>query len=177
MSKNILAIVISVLFVGLAVSYVNDFEEDKPRPGEEVEESREVDEVEEVEEDEINEEEDKLAVAENNEENEDEPVESEEGNMEEFEEEDQGMSQFITCLAENDLVIYGLETCPACGQLADSFGGYEKIKPIYVECSEEVDRCRDETKTSYVPEIQIQGELYRGSRDLASIGEEAGCQL
>ncbi len=100
---------------------------------------------------------------------------------EETAEESGEMAELIDCLAENDLVIYGAEWCPACTQLAESFGGYESIDPIYVECAEgtpeEARRCEEETKTGYVPEIQIAGELYEGATDPASMGDEVGCNL
>ncbi len=91
------------------------------------------------------------------------------------------MSNLIDCLAENDLVIYGTSWCPACTQLVDSFGGYDAIDPIYVECAEgteeEAERCAEETKTEYVPEIQIAGELYEGPNDPRSLAQEVGCEL
>ena len=87
------------------------------------------------------------------------------------------MDSFVQCLAEAGVVIYGSEYCPACLHLVESFGGYEIINPIYIECSEERERCRAEMQTDYVPEIQIKGELYVGPRDLDSFGRAAGCQL
>ena len=87
---------------------------------------------------------------------------------------------FISCLAENDLVIYGVKTCPACQELVESLGGYDIVDPIYVECSEqgtveEQKQCKENKETNYVPEIQINGELYEGSRDPEALGEEVGC--
>lgn len=84
---------------------------------------------------------------------------------------------FIECLKEEGVVIYGTRTCPACQAFADSFGGYDVIEPIYVDCNEERDKCMEEAKTGYVPEIQIRGELYQDSRDPQVIGEEVGCQI
>ncbi len=88
---------------------------------------------------------------------------------------DEEMKEFISCLEEAGLVIYGSATCPACAQLADSFGGYEKIDSIYTEYAEEKERHEKEKKTRYVPEIQIKGELYEGRMDLDSLGEITGC--
>ena len=95
---------------------------------------------------------------------------------------DGDMADLVDCLAENNLVIYGAHWCPACGQLADSFGGYEAIDPIYVECTdegtkEERQRCDEEAQTTYVPEIQIDGELYEGPNDPRSLANEVGCEL
>lgn len=85
------------------------------------------------------------------------------------------LEELVSCLAENNFVIYGSEWCPACRQLVNSFGGYEMVEDIYVECSEEGERCNEEQKTNYVPEIQIDGELYEGPRDLQSITDKVGC--
>ncbi len=85
--------------------------------------------------------------------------------------------ELINCLAENGVVIYGTKWCPACERLINSFGGYDLASPIYVECTEEEERCAEEQKTGFVPEIQIDGELYEGGRDLQSLSEKVGCQI
>jgi len=84
---------------------------------------------------------------------------------------------FVQCLANEGVVIYGMRTCPACRQLADSFGGYDAISLIYVECSQEQERCRNEMKTNYVPEIQIIGELFEGRRTPQDLSSATGCAL
>jgi hypothetical protein len=43
---------------------------------------------------------------------------------------------FISCLAQADLLVYGMEWCPACQQVVASLGGYDTAAPIYVECTE-----------------------------------------
>ena len=86
-------------------------------------------------------------------------------------------TDFIDCLDEGGLTVYGAETCPACGQLAESLGGYDLVDPIWVECLEEQQRCDTEKVTGYVPEIHFNGELYEGSRDPDSLANEAGCEL
>lgn len=83
----------------------------------------------------------------------------------------------IQCLADAGVVIYGSRTCPACAQLAESFGGYDKIALIYVECSKERERCSSEMQTNYVPEIQIQGKLYNGPRNPDNIAEAVSCKI
>ncbi len=110
----------------------------------------------------------------------DEPIESVEPVKEEPKEiisGDNTINGFVQCLADAGMVIYGSRTCPACRQLAESFGGYDAISLIYVECSEEWERCSQEMKTNYVPEIQIKGVLYNGSRDLNALAEKTGCKL
>lgn len=83
--------------------------------------------------------------------------------------------EIMSCLAKNDVVVYGSSWCGACAQLVESFGGYEKIDPIYVECTEEEGRCNTEKVTGYVPEIQIKGELYQGPRSISEIAKEVDC--
>ncbi len=86
------------------------------------------------------------------------------------------MESFIKCLEDSGVIIYGSRTCPACTALANDFGGYEKIESIYIECSQEPERCDLEMKDFFVPEIQIQGELYEGARTLEGLSERTNCQ-
>lgn len=83
--------------------------------------------------------------------------------------------QLIQCLDEKNVVIYGSATCPYCRELVNSLGGYEMVDPIYVECSLYSSRCTDEMQTTGVPEIQIDGVLYQGSRAPSDIASQAGC--
>jgi len=81
-------------------------------------------------------------------------------------------ASLVSCLKESGVVIYGSPTCPACAAFVDQFGGHDVIDPIYIECGADDDRCYNEIKTGYVPEIQINGEVYSGPRspqDLANL--------
>ncbi len=94
-----------------------------------------------------------------------------------YEEDELDMEALVSCLEEEGVVIYGVIWCPACGRMVEDFGGYEVIDPIYIDCSEEVDRCRDETRTPYFPEIQIKGDLYTSTdRDPLVIAKKVGCE-
>lgn len=84
-------------------------------------------------------------------------------------------AEIIECLADAGVLIYGTLTCPACNALVESYGGYDVIDPIYVICNQDWDRCNEEMQTDYVPEIQIQGELYKGSRSLEDLAEAVKC--
>ncbi len=101
--------------------------------------------------------------------------EKEEGEEVRIEEND-AMEDIVGCLEEKGVVVYGLRTCPACTQLAEGFGGYDVIEPIYVECAEERDRCNEEKITGFVPEIQIKGEIHEGGRDPSSLARAVGCE-
>jgi len=92
-------------------------------------------------------------------------------------EEDDSMKSFIECLVEEGMVVYASYTCPACTALAEEFGGYDKVESLFVECSQERERCNLEMKTEFVPEVQINGELYQGSRSLEGFSEKTGCNL
>ncbi len=85
--------------------------------------------------------------------------------------------ELIQCMASKGLLIYARSTCPACKQLVASLGGQEIVKPIYVECSENREKCTNNKKTGYVPEIQIKGELYQGSRAVGDLAAATGCKI
>jgi hypothetical protein len=89
----------------------------------------------------------------------------------------QDKQEFVTCLAEKNTVIYGSSTCPACRSLIDKLGGYETTEPIYVECTNEGERCEQEMQTTFVPEIQIDGELFEDGSTLEALAERTQCQL
>ncbi len=86
-------------------------------------------------------------------------------------------ASIVDCLVENEVLIYGSKFCPACTQLVSAYGGEEVIEPIYVECTDEPERCEDEKVTEYVPEIQIAGELYEGSWSPTDLAAELSCSL
>ncbi|MGM0629189.1 MAG: glutaredoxin family protein [Patescibacteria group bacterium] len=87
------------------------------------------------------------------------------------------LESLVSCLNSANVVIYGSKTCPYCNQLVQSLGGHDAVEPIYVECSEETERCRDELIGRGVPEIQIEGEMYKGSRDPEDIGNAVNCEI
>ncbi len=91
------------------------------------------------------------------------------------EDELQELSAFNDCLADNGMVIYGSDTCPACRALVSLLGGYDVASSVFVECGKNRERCNEETQTGYVPEIQLNGELYEGGRTLEALGELTGC--
>ncbi len=93
-----------------------------------------------------------------------------------------GNQEFIYCLEDAGVVIYGSSTCPACAQLEQEYSGYETIKPIYLDCSgrgakEETERCMDEMQTNFVPEVQIEGEVFNDWASPKNLAQATGCQL
>jgi hypothetical protein len=86
------------------------------------------------------------------------------------------LKEVVDCLKEEGVVIYGSASCPACNTLISDFGGNRIISSIYVDCSEEGERCETEKLTGYVPEIQIKGELHEGGMSLEILAEKVGCE-
>jgi len=87
------------------------------------------------------------------------------------------MDEFVSCLVDQKMIVYASKTCPACTMFAQEFGGYDTVEDLFVLCSQEREKCGNEMKTGFVPEIQIDGELYEGQRDLRLLGEEVECEL
>ncbi|MBW6442367.1 hypothetical protein K0A97_01125 [Patescibacteria group bacterium] len=87
------------------------------------------------------------------------------------------LNDFNECLSEKGLVFYGTTWCPACSSLVETLGGYESVIPVYIDCIQNQERCNEEKKTNYVPEIQINGEVYEGPRTLESLSVITGCPL
>lgn len=87
------------------------------------------------------------------------------------------MNEFVQCLAEEDVVVYGSETCPACFRFAQQFGGYDVIDPIYVECSKDREACAANMQTGFVPEVQIDGNVLEGDNSLERLAQVTGCKL
>ncbi len=90
---------------------------------------------------------------------------------------DSNMNQFVSCLAENEVVAYTSETCPACFRFAQQFGGYEFIEPINVECSENPDECQQNMQTGYVPEVHIDGQVLETPPTPEDLSAATGCKL
>lgn len=88
-----------------------------------------------------------------------------------------GFLEFNECLANNGIVIFGSEWCPACRSLVELLGGSSAVEPVYVECTKEQDRCAQEKMTGYVPEIHFNGEVYEGQRSVAALAQVTGCDV
>jgi ElaB/YqjD/DUF883 family membrane-anchored ribosome-binding protein len=82
---------------------------------------------------------------------------------------------FIECLEDEEFVIYGFKGLPDCDKLLSQFGDYNFVDLIYIECSENEEKCINEMKEYYVPEIQIKGDVYQGETDTSSVEIETGC--
>ena len=106
------------------------------------------------------------------------PLEQQEKDLDKEElEVENTMDEFVQCLIDKGVVVYASETCPACSSFAQMFGGYEKVKNLFVLCGEETERCISEMLTNYVPEIQVNEEVYQGQRSLEGLAEVTNCNL
>jgi len=86
------------------------------------------------------------------------------------------LKEFVGCLARADFVIYGANWCGWTQGLVTTLGGQETVKPIYVECMEEEELCREKEIAAY-PTILINGKQYQGSRTFEGFSQATGCQL
>ncbi len=86
-------------------------------------------------------------------------------------------SDFINCLYENEVVIYGTSTCPYCVQLVAEYDAFKDFERIYVNCNEDIERCNNEMLTNGVPETQIAGELLQEWASPEVLARETGCSL
>ncbi len=88
-----------------------------------------------------------------------------------------GSDNFISCLYENEVVIYGTPTCPYCLQLIAEYDAYEDFEKIYVNCNEDMERCSNEMLTDGVPEVQIAGKLLQEWASPEVLTQKTNCTL
>ena len=86
------------------------------------------------------------------------------------------MEKFITCLKDANFVIYGANWCGWTKKLVEMLGGFDTIKPIYIECSEEKEVCEENGVNGY-PTILVQGEQYKGARTFEDFSATTGCEI
>lgn len=86
------------------------------------------------------------------------------------------LQQFVDCLDQAGLKIYGAKSCGYCQQLVNMLGGYDVVDPIYVECSENQQLCQ-EKGIEYYPTILINGSKFEGSRNYQALSQATGCPL
>ena len=87
------------------------------------------------------------------------------------------MKAFNDCLAEQGMKIYGADWCPHCKTVVATLGGYDAVSSVYVECTEQQARCQSEMVGTGVPEIQFNGNVYRGARTIEAFSDLTGCAL
>lgn len=83
--------------------------------------------------------------------------------------------KFINCLKEDNFIIYGANWCGWTKKLVEMLGGFDMVKPIYIECTDEKELCEEKGITGY-PTIFINGEKYQGARTFEEFATATGCQ-
>lgn len=86
------------------------------------------------------------------------------------------LAKFVGCLEKADFVIYGANWCGWTKQLVEMFGGFDMVKPIYIECTEKEELCKEKGIEGY-PTILIKGGQYQEARTFEKIAAATSCEL
>lgn len=84
---------------------------------------------------------------------------------------------FVQCLVDSNVVIYVSDTCPACTNLVNEFGGYDAVDGFFVNCNEKSEICDVQMQTNTVPEIQYNGEVVENIRNMEDFSKLTGCEI
>ncbi|GAI12971.1 unnamed protein product, partial [marine sediment metagenome] len=82
---------------------------------------------------------------------------------------------FVECLKKAGLKIYGANWCGWTEKTVGAFGGFDAVKPIYVECTENQQLCQEKEIGGY-PTILINDKSYTGPRTFEGYAEATGCE-
>ncbi len=88
----------------------------------------------------------------------------------------QELQEFVDCLEQKGMKIYGAKSCGYCQQLVNMLGGYDVVDSIYVECTENQQLCQ-EKGIQYYPTIMINDSEYQGSRTYQAFSQATGCPM
>lgn len=86
------------------------------------------------------------------------------------------LKQFVSCLNSSGLKIYGTTWCGYCQQLVAMLGGYEVVKPIFIDCDKQKEECANANIKAY-PTILLNGTYYTGDRTFADLSKATGCSV
>lgn len=86
------------------------------------------------------------------------------------------LAKFVGCLEKADFVIYGANWCSWTKKLVEMLGGWDMVKPIYIECTEETELCEEKEISGY-PTIFVRGERYQGSRTFEGFAAATDCDV
>lgn len=86
------------------------------------------------------------------------------------------LAKFIDCLKNSDFKIYGANWCGWTVRLVTMLGGFEMVRPIYIECTEQQEECEKAGITGY-PTIFIKGKRYQGERTFKAFSDATGCPI
>ncbi len=86
------------------------------------------------------------------------------------------LNDFVNCLKEKGMVIYGADWCPYTVQLIDLLGGKEAVGSMYIDCEEQQELCQEKGIMGY-PTILINDNKYKKERTLSDFAEITGCEI
>ena len=84
---------------------------------------------------------------------------------------------FLGCLRDKGVTIYGTSACPACIQLRENLLAIgNNVDLVYINCDENSQKCAMEMKSNEVPEIQINGVVFPNN-SIEALSQETGCKI
>ena len=83
---------------------------------------------------------------------------------------------FAQCLASKNIVMYGAYWCPHCQTEKKSFGKSFQYVP-YVECTQEIAKCKAINIEGYPTWVFPDGKRLIGEQGLYKLSQESGCPL
>ena len=86
------------------------------------------------------------------------------------------LTKFVECLDQNELLIYGANWCGWTQKLVEMLGGFDMVKPIYIECVEQEQLCQEKGISGF-PTIFIKGEKYEGPRTFKDLSAATSCPM
>ena len=91
------------------------------------------------------------------------------------------LQEFNECLADARVEVYGGDWCGITVQLVQTYGGWDAIEPIYIQCQ---DAARGPGKDYSLcdgitgfPTIKINGEEFRSGRSIEVLAQATGCPV
>lgn len=98
------------------------------------------------------------------------------GGSKNIEKADSAMDSFAQCLASKNIAMYGAKWCSHCQKQKAGFG--ESFKYVlYMECSENAQKCLDAGIQGYPTWILTDGKKLQGYQELEKLAEASGCEL
>ncbi len=86
------------------------------------------------------------------------------------------LDDFAKCLASKNITMYGTYNCPHCLNEKKAFGNsFQYI--LYVECTQEPDKCVKADITEIPTWIFPDGKKLVGEQGLEKLSQESGCPL
>lgn len=80
------------------------------------------------------------------------------------------------CLTDKKTVMYGAYWCPHCQNQKKDFGAsFDKV--TYVECTQDIQKCKDAKIEGYPTWINSEGKRVEGEQSFEDLAKLSGCAL